>query len=85
MGRGVFSLALDPVAPSGLRERLEQRPVPAAPLALWIGPEGGWSALDRAGFAEAGVEMVRLGQGVLRAETAGPVAVAVVRLVQRDW
>jgi len=83
--RGVFSLMLDPVAPLGLRERLEQRPVPAVPIALWVGPEGGWSVADRAGLAEAGVEAVRLGRGVLRAETAGPVAVAVVRLVQGDW
>lgn len=83
--RGVFSLVLDPSALSGLRERLEQKPIPAAPLALWVGPEGGWSPPDRALFTEAGVDTVRLGQGVLRAETAGPVAVAVVRLVQRDW
>jgi 16S rRNA (uracil1498-N3)-methyltransferase len=83
--RGVFSLALDPAAPGGLQERLEQRPIPAGPLALWIGPEGGWSAPDRARLMEDGVEMVRLGQGVLRAETAGPVAVALVRLIQRDW
>ncbi len=83
--RGVFSLALDPAAPSGLRERLEERPLPAVPLALWVGPEGGWSTADRARLAEAGVEAVRLGRGVLRAETAGPVAVAAVRLVQGDW
>jgi 16S rRNA (uracil1498-N3)-methyltransferase len=83
--RNVFSLALDPAAALGLRDRLEQRPVPALPLALWVGPEGGWSTADRETLTEAGVEVVRLGRSVLRAETAGPVAVAAVRLILGDW
>jgi 16S rRNA (uracil1498-N3)-methyltransferase len=61
-------------APSGL-----------ARVALWIGPESGWSKRELERFAAADVEAVRLGQGVLRAETAGPVAVAATRLVIGDW
>ena len=38
-----------------------------------------------AGIAAAGVEAARLGRSVLRTETAGPVAVALVRLGLRDW
>jgi 16S rRNA (uracil1498-N3)-methyltransferase len=88
--RGLCSLVLEPSAQVSLRERLEQmwassssaRP---AALALWIGPESGWSQAELRWFAESGVEAVKLGQGVLRAETAGPVAVAVARLVVGDW
>jgi 16S rRNA (uracil1498-N3)-methyltransferase len=61
-------------APSGL-----------ARVALWVGPESGWSKGELERFAAAGIGAVRLGQGVLRAETAGPVAVAATRLVIGDW
>jgi 16S rRNA (uracil1498-N3)-methyltransferase len=54
-------------------------------IALWVGPESGWSKRELERFATADVEAVRLGQGVLRAETAGPVAVAATRLVIGDW
>jgi 16S rRNA (uracil1498-N3)-methyltransferase len=98
--RGVVSLLLQPYAPVSLREKLEQMlaaraitsaapesgvGVAASPIALWIGPESGWSCAESQQFAAAGVEAVALGQGVLRAETAGPVAVAVSRLMLGDW
>ena len=83
--RGVFSLVLDPGANDGLPEMLERRSDPALPLALWVGPEGGWSSTDREQFAAGGLGAARLGRGVLRAETAGPVAVAIARFVMRDW
>jgi 16S rRNA (uracil1498-N3)-methyltransferase len=90
--RGVRSLVLEPSAQVSLRERLEQMRAPSssspgrgpAALALWIGPESGWSEAELRWFAESGVEAVKLGQSVLRAETAGPVAVAVTRLVVGD-
>ena len=56
-----------------------------ASIALWIGPEERLVGRRTEQFAAAGVEAVRLGQGVLRAETAGPVAVAVTRLAMGDW
>jgi 16S rRNA (uracil1498-N3)-methyltransferase len=56
-----------------------------ARLALWVGPEGGWTEEDLARLVSAGAKTVRLGQGVLRAETAGPMAVAVARLALGDW
>ena len=54
-------------------------------VALWVGPEGGWSERELGRFRTAGMAMARLGRGVLRTETAGPVAVALVRLGLRDW
>ena len=62
----------------------------AAPLggigvALWVGPESGWTEAERGSLLQAGVVTARLGRGVLRTETAGPVAVAVARLALGDW
>ena len=54
-------------------------------VALWVGPEGGWSERELERFRTAGMAAARLGKGVLRTETAGPVAVALVRLGLRDW
>jgi 16S rRNA (uracil1498-N3)-methyltransferase len=95
----VLSLALDPGAAEGLAETLARRrsevsqapecvasqPVGAERVALWVGPEGGWSVAERAQFTAAGIAGVRLGRGVLRTETAGPVGVAVARLALGDW
>jgi 16S rRNA (uracil1498-N3)-methyltransferase len=54
-------------------------------VALWIGPEGGWTDEEREGLTRAGMAAARLGRAVLRTETAGPVAVAVARLALGDW
>jgi 16S rRNA (uracil1498-N3)-methyltransferase len=83
--RGMLSLVLDPCASIGLEERLVSRAAPGAHVALWIGPESGWNAAESEQFEAAGMEAVRLGRGILRTETAGPVAVAVARLAMRDW
>ncbi|OFW57445.1 MAG: hypothetical protein A2133_06655 [Actinobacteria bacterium RBG_16_64_13] len=81
---GATSILLEPQATMGLREALEHRP-PSGPIALWVGPEGGWTSAEADQFSAAGVDTARLGRGVLRTETAGPVAVAVARLVLGDW
>jgi 16S rRNA (uracil1498-N3)-methyltransferase len=59
--------------------------VSPAPLALWVGPESGWSDTELHQFAAAGMTAVGLGRSILKTETAGPVAVAVARLVTGDW
>lgn len=51
----------------------------AAQLELVIGPEGGFSDAESARMAALGVVAVRLGPRVLRTETAGPAAVAIVQ------
>jgi 16S rRNA (uracil1498-N3)-methyltransferase len=47
-----------------------------AGVALLVGPEGGWTDEERAGLAGQGWRPLRLGDRVLRTETAGVVAAA---------
>jgi 16S rRNA (uracil1498-N3)-methyltransferase len=51
---------------------------PAVPLALCIGPEGGFGERDLVALRAAGAELVHLGARVLRTRYAGAVACAVV-------
>ncbi|WP_420468564.1 16S rRNA (uracil(1498)-N(3))-methyltransferase [Panacagrimonas sp.] len=66
---------LDPIA----AQALAQAPIPAAPISLVIGPEGGLSASEIAAGVQAGGVAVSLGPRVLRTETAGVVALAVLQ------
>jgi 16S rRNA (uracil1498-N3)-methyltransferase len=61
-------------------ERLRDALPAAAPpdVALVVGPEGGLSSGEVAGLVGAGGRAVTLGDRILRTETAGPVAAAVV-------
>ena len=47
-------------------------------VAILVGPEGGWTVEERAGFAGAGWTPVSMGPLILRAETAAEAALAVV-------
>lgn len=51
---------------------------PGAAVALLVGPEGGWTAPERAAFAAADWAPVSLGTAVLRAETAAMAGIAVL-------
>lgn len=84
------SVLLDPGAGQTLydviRSREASRPQGGeGGVALWVGPEGGWSDGERESLLGAGMATARLGRGILRTETAGPVAVAVARLALGDW
>jgi 16S rRNA (uracil1498-N3)-methyltransferase len=68
-------------APPLLR-RLPASAQPAASVALFIGPEGGWTDAERALAMTAGWQAVSLGPLVLRAETA---AAAAIGLVMNAW
>lgn len=54
-------------------------------LALWIGPESGWTAEEMEELREGGCAGARLGRRILRTETAGPVAAAVLRFALHSW
>lgn len=51
---------------------------------LAVGPEGGFSDAERDALARGGVTAVRLGPRVLRTETAGPAAIAVLQSISGD-
>ncbi|HMC34491.1 MAG TPA: RsmE family RNA methyltransferase, partial [Myxococcales bacterium] len=61
--------------------RLGQAARGAARLLLAVGPEGGFTAGERAQAAAAGFAAVALGRLVLRTETAGLAALSVVQHV----
>jgi 16S rRNA (uracil1498-N3)-methyltransferase len=82
---GTLSLVLEPGAPTELHDVIAQQGSQATRIALWVGPEGGWTAGELDQLAAAGAGTARLGRSVLRSETAGPVAVAVARLALGDW
>ncbi|MGN6760433.1 MAG: 16S rRNA (uracil(1498)-N(3))-methyltransferase [Leifsonia sp.] len=54
-------------------------------LVLVVGPEGGIAPQELAAFRDAGAELVRLGETVLRNSTAGPAALAVLNAALRRW
>ena len=48
-------------------------------ITMAIGPEGGWTAEETAGFIRAGFLKVHLGDRILRAETAGLALLAILQ------
>lgn len=56
---------------------------PTEPVALAIGPEGGWTDDELKLFAEKGWISASLGQTILRAETAAIAATAIVMALRR--
>lgn len=73
-------LMLDPTAQDSLARHCAGQ----QSLALAVGPEGGFGPADRAALARLGFVPVRLGPRVLRTETAGAAALAVVQAIAGD-
>jgi 16S rRNA (uracil1498-N3)-methyltransferase len=61
------------------------RPPATGDLLLIVGPEGGLTTEEIAGFSGAGAQPVRLGPTVLRTSTAGAVAAAVLLSRTSRW
>jgi 16S rRNA (uracil1498-N3)-methyltransferase len=60
--------------------------VPPGPLAVLIGPEGGFTVEERDGFARLPfVTRISLGPRIMRADTAAVAALALVNAVLGDW
>jgi 16S rRNA (uracil1498-N3)-methyltransferase len=68
-------------ATTDLREVIDGRPAPRSVLVA-VGPEGGWSEPEVQRAREAGFTVVRLGPRILRTDTAGIAALAVL---QNRW
>ncbi len=77
-GQNALRLLLAPEGDVALREL----PPPAGPLAMMIGPEGGWEENEVQAAQAAGFRALRLGSRVLRTETAGAAALAAL---QAQW
>jgi 16S rRNA (uracil1498-N3)-methyltransferase len=68
------SLTLYAAMQAGLQQPALEKPA----IHLAVGPEGGWTAEEEALFVSEGWQAVSLGPRILRAETAGITAMAVV-------
>ncbi|HEY8282246.1 MAG TPA: 16S rRNA (uracil(1498)-N(3))-methyltransferase, partial [Leifsonia sp.] len=74
-------LVLEPDAPEPLTGvRPDERE-----LVLVVGPEGGIAPQELDALRQAGAELVRLGDTVLRTSTAGPAALAVLNASLGRW
>jgi len=81
-GAGATGLVLQPDAPRSLIEIAGAAP---GPLALAVGPEGGFDADEFALVRRAGFQLARLGPRVLRTETAGLAALAALQGTVGDF
>jgi len=72
-----IDLLLDADAPRGSFRRLLHGP-PVDEVRLAVGPEGGFSAAERAALLRAGFVPVSMGPRILRTENAGAAALAVL-------
>lgn len=78
---GLLRLACHPEAGESLAGAVQQH---AGPLALMVGPEGGWSDDELSLMREHAVSAVRFGRRILRTETAGIALVAAVAAI-KHW
>jgi 16S rRNA (uracil1498-N3)-methyltransferase len=80
-GESSLRLVLDPQAnaPLSAVEHVQQ------PIAIVVGPEGGFNEREIEALQAAGVQPVSLGPRVLRTETAGPAAIAVLQTIYGDF
>lgn len=69
-------------AQAGLREVLDSRAAPEGGVLVAVGPEGGWTDDEAREAREAGFALAGLGPRILRTETAGIAALAVL---QHRW
>ena len=65
--------------PTGTETARSLQLAPDATVVLAVGPEGGWSPVDRMQLTEVGFIGLRLGPRVLRTETAGLAAIAALQ------
>lgn len=83
-GRGAASrlLVLEPTASVRLADAVSSD---LADVTFIVGPEGGIAPDELTALADAGAELVRLGDTVLRTSTAGPAALAAVSVLLGRW
>lgn len=81
-GAGASGVVLQPDAPRAL---IEIAAATAGPIAIAVGPEGGFDSDEFALVKCAGFQLARLGPRVLRTETAGLAALATLQAAVGDF
>ncbi|MBD3220580.1 RsmE family RNA methyltransferase [bacterium] len=76
--------AVTQLAAQAQRRRLEGHAPPDDLVGL-VGPEGGWTAAELQGLAQAGAVPLVLGPHVLRTETAAAITLAALQEVRQAW
>jgi 16S rRNA (uracil1498-N3)-methyltransferase len=79
--KGLTRLVLDPTA----KTSLSSLSTTADTISIVVGPEGGFSDGEMKDLRKGGVKEVSLGPRVLRTETAGPAAIAVLQAACGDF
>lgn len=80
-----YLMVLHEDAPKTLHEVVTALPETPAEVHLVVGPEGGVSPEELAAAEQAGGSLVGLGPTVMRASTAGPVAIALLNHFLNRW
>lgn len=78
-------IALDHRAQSTLLDVALEGAPDSPPIVVLVGPEGGWSDDEFARLEAAGISLARLGPGVLRTSSAGPIALALLHARLQHW
>ncbi len=65
--------------------RAVQVVIESSSISLLVGPEGGFSDAEMEQIQAAGIDAVKLGPRVLRTETAGPAAIALLQATAGDF
>ena len=81
-GAGATGVALQPDAPRSLVDIAADA---RGPIAIAVGPEGGFDTDESALLRRAGFQLARLGPRVLRTETAGLAALAALQGTAGDF
>lgn len=84
LSRSIRVLALDHRAENSLFD-LDLDPSDLSPIAVVVGPEGGLSEQELDALVSAGASRVKMGPGVMRTSTAGPVALALLHQKLGHW
>lgn len=78
-------LVLDHRAPTRLADLSFTPTSEAPPIGVMVGPEGGFDPQELELLEQAGATPVRLGSGVMRTSTAGPIALALIHQQLGHW
>ena len=81
ISEGLTRLVLDPTA----KTRLSSLSATTGAISVVVGPEGGFSDGEMKDLSMGGVKGVSIGPRVLRTETAGPAAIAVLQAICGDF